>query len=146
MLFGLTDLERGLFDEFRRVQQDLDQAFGALPLRTSIRGGLRAWPPVNIGATPEQVDIYVFAPGMDPASLDISMQENVLSISGKRSEEVPEGTRVLVQERFQGEFQRVLSLPEDVDPDQVDARYHDGVLRITVKRRESSRPRQIQVN
>jgi HSP20 family protein len=50
------------------------------------------------------------------------------------------------RERFDGDFRRVVSLPDDVDPDRVDAKYRDGVLQITVQRREIARPRQITVN
>ena len=45
-----------------------------------------------------------------------------------------------------GEFRRVITLPDDVDPDRVEAKYRDGVLQITVQRREAVRPRQITVN
>ena len=50
------------------------------------------------------------------------------------------------RERFEGEFRRVVTLPDDVDPERVEAKYRDGVLQITVQRRESARPRQITVN
>ncbi|TLY78779.1 MAG: Hsp20/alpha crystallin family protein, partial [Gammaproteobacteria bacterium] len=50
------------------------------------------------------------------------------------------------QERFGGEFRRVISLPEDVDPERVEAKYRDGIVQITVHRRESARPRQIEIH
>ena len=50
------------------------------------------------------------------------------------------------QERFSGSFRRVISLPDDADPAKVDARLNDGLLRISVSKRESSKPRQITVN
>ena len=50
------------------------------------------------------------------------------------------------QERFGGEFRRVMSLPEDVDPDRVQAKYADGIVQISIERRESARPRQIQIH
>jgi HSP20 family protein len=56
-----------------------------------------------------------------------------------------EGADYYRKERFDGAFHRVVNLPDDVDPDQVEAKYRDGVLQITIKRRESSRPRQIEV-
>jgi HSP20 family protein len=49
-------------------------------------------------------------------------------------------------ERFNGNFRRAISLPEDIDPDSIEARYRDGVLQITAKRPETAKPRQIQVN
>jgi len=50
------------------------------------------------------------------------------------------------RERFDGAFRRVLALPEDADPERVEAHYQDGVLQITVQRREAARPRQIEVH
>jgi HSP20 family protein len=50
------------------------------------------------------------------------------------------------QERFGGEFRRVIALPEDVDPDKVEASYRDGIVQITVQRRESTKPRQIEIH
>jgi len=104
------------------------------------------FPPINVGATPERVDVYVFAGGVDPKTLDISMQQNLLIVAGSRKLEVDEAADYYRRERFEGEFRRVITLPDDVDPERVDAKYRDGVLQITVHRRESSRPRQIAVN
>jgi HSP20 family protein len=92
------------------------------------------------------VDVYLFAAGLDPKRLDISMQQNLLVLAGDRKVPVDETADYYRQERFDGEFRRVVTLPDDVDPDRVDATYRDGVLQITVQRREASRPRQITVN
>jgi HSP20 family protein len=53
---------------------------------------------------------------------------------------------VYAQERFAGNFRRVVSLPEDADPDKIQASYQDGILRVTVAKRESSKPRRIEVS
>ena len=74
-----------------------------------------------------------------------SLQQNLLTVSGARTAEVPEGAQAYRRERFGGEFQRVITLPDDVDPDKVDAVYRDGVLHITVQRREEVQPRKIEV-
>ena len=102
------------------------------------------FPPINVGATPEKVDVYLFAAGLDPKSLDISIQQNLLAVSGSRRVTVNEEAEYYRRERFDGDFRRVIQLPDDVDPDRVDAKYRDGVLQITVQRRESARPRQIE--
>jgi len=57
-----------------------------------------------------------------------------------------EKQNVYAQERFAGSFRRVISLPDDADPAKVDASLRDGLLRISVAKRESSKPRQIAVN
>jgi HSP20 family protein len=72
----------------------------------------------------------------------------LLTIAGERQSDLPqESDRVSIYaaERFAGSFKRVLNLPEDVDPASVEARYRDGVLRISVQRRESAQPKRIEV-
>jgi HSP20 family protein len=148
-MFGnlLGNLDTSLFDEFRRLESEMDQLYG----RGSSPAGIRAmrrgtFPPINVGATPERVDVYLFAAGLDPKSLDISIQQNLLAVSGERKVPVDEAADYYRQERFDGEFRRVITLPDDVNPDRVEAKYRDGVVQITVQRREAVRPRQITVN
>ena len=137
----------GLLDEFRRLENQMDQLFGYSPwaagLRTVQRG---TFPPLNVGATPDRVDVYLFAANLDPKSLDLSIQQNLLAVSGSRKVEVKENADYYRRERFDGDFRRVVTLPDDVDPERVEAKYRDGVLQITIQRRESARPRQITVN
>ncbi len=140
--------ESSLFSEVRRLEQELDELLGG---GTSWSSSLRSLPPgtfpaINVGSTDDQVIVYAFAPGIDPKSLDIQMQQNLLSISGRREEGSEQDATYYRQERFRGEFRRVLTLPDDVDPDKVEARYRDGIVEITLKRRESTKPRQIAVH
>jgi HSP20 family protein len=139
--------ESSLFSEVRRLEQELDDLLGG---GTSWSSSIRSLPPgtfpaINVGSTDDQVTVYVFAPGIDPRSLDIQMQQNLLSISGKREETPEKGATFYRQERFRGEFRRALTLPEDVDPEKVEAKYRDGIVEITVQRREAAKPRQISI-
>ena len=148
-MFGslFSGFDTSLFDEFRRLESEMDQLFGRGSLPAGIRAMRRGtFPPINVGATPERVDVYLFAASLDPKSLDISIQQNLLAVSGERKVPFDEAADYYRQERFDGEFRRVITLPDDVDPDRVEARYRDGVLQITVQRREAARPRQITVN
>ncbi len=145
-MFGFLTPEVGLFEQLQRLQRDMDDAFGIWAGPANIRAVAQgAWPAINVGTTAKQVDVYLFAAGLDSKKLDISIQNNTLSISGKRQIEVPKADNYYLQERFSGEFRRVLSLPTDVDPNKVDATYTNGVLHITVQRSEASKPKQIQV-
>ena len=83
--------------------------------------------------------------GIDPKSLDISIQQNLLTVAGRREIPTEERATYYRQERFGGEFHRVIALPEDIDPDRVHARYQDGIVQIGVERREAARPRQIEI-
>jgi HSP20 family protein len=144
--FGFTD--SSLFGDLRRLEQELDDLLGA---GTPWSGGIRSLPPgtfpaVNVGSTDDQVTVYVFAPGVEPKALDIQLQQNVLSVSGRRDVPEEKSATYYRQERFGGEFRRVLTLPDDVDPDKVEAVYRDGIVQIGVKRRESAKPRQIEIH
>ncbi len=148
-MFGspFGSLDTTLFDEFRRLEGELDQLFGRAASPAGIRSVRRgAFPPLNVGSTPERVDVYLFAAGLDPKSLDISIQQNLLVVAGDRKLPVEEAADYYRRERFEGGFRRVVTLPDDADPDRVEAKYRDGVLQITVQRREAARPRQISVN
>ena len=146
MFRSLTSYDGALFDEFRRMEREMENLFGAGTWPNSIRSVAKGtYPPINIGSTPEQVDVYLFAAGLNTASLDISIQKNLLTIDGERRPITEAGARFYRKERFDDAFHRVVTLPEDVDPDQVEASYRDGVLRITVQRREAARARQIEI-
>lgn len=136
-----------LFDEFRRLENQMDQVFGYSPWPTGIRSVQRgSFPPLNVGATADRVDVYLFAANLDPKSLDLSIQQTLLAVSGSRKVEVNEKADYYRRERFDGDFRRVVTLPDDIDPERVEAKYRDGVVHITIQRRESARPRQITVN
>src|SRR6478752_255301 len=84
--FGIP--EGSLFSEVRRLEQELDELLGGA---TSWSSGIRSlpagtFPAINVGSNDEQITVYVFAAGVDPKSLDIQLQQNLLSISGVRQE------------------------------------------------------------
>jgi HSP20 family protein len=135
-----------VFDQFRRLQEEMDELFGQWSAPMGIRSLPRgSFPAVNVGASPDRLEVYVFIPGVDPKRLDISVQQNLLTLSGERNIAPDEKANYYRQERFSGEFRRAITLPEDVATDGVDAQYRDGVLQITIPRREQAQPRQIQV-
>jgi len=129
-----------------RLQREMAQAYDMSP---SIRGfGRGGYPALNVGGTPQSVEIYAFAPGLDPARIEVNLDRGVLTIEGQREPDLPksdEKTALHINERFTGRFRRVVSLPDDVDPSAVSAEYRDGVLHLSVKRRESAQPRRIEV-
>jgi HSP20 family protein len=146
-MFGSVYSESPLLAQFRRLEEELDEVFGSA---TSWTGGIRSLPPgtfpaINVGSTEDSVTVYLFAPGIDPRKLDISIQQNLLTVTGQREVPRDENASYYRQERFGGEFRRALSLPDDVDPDRVEASYRDGIVQITVRRRESAKPRQIAI-
>ncbi|TAN09237.1 MAG: Hsp20/alpha crystallin family protein [Burkholderiaceae bacterium] len=147
MLSLWSSFDTSLLDDFRRLERQFDRHFARAASSAGIRAVQRGtFPPVNVGVTPEQVDVYLFAAGVDPKSLDLSIEQNLLVVAGNRGITVDDEADYYRRERFDGDFRRAIPLPEDVDPDRVNALYRDGVVRITVQRREVARPRQITVN
>lgn len=136
-----------VFAELDRLQREIEQT---LDLGPSIRGlGRGGFPALNVGSTPHSVEMYAFVPGLDPASIDVQLEHGVLTIAGERADDLSSAQQqatVQINERFAGRFKRVVSLPDDIDPESVSAQYRDGVLHVTVARREATQPRRISVH
>ena len=131
--------------EMDRVRREVQSLFGQVP---SIRGGGGGYPALNVGSTPESVEIFAFAAGLDPAKINVDVERGVLTLSGEREPDLPseKAQAVLhVKERSTGPFSRAISLPDDLDANQVDAKYADGVLHVSIKRRASSQPRRVEI-
>lgn len=137
---------RDMFAELDRLQKQMQQAFDLSPsIRGIARGG---FPALNVGSTPQSVEIFAFAPGVDPASIEVNIERGVLTIAGERKSDLPgkdEKAAVHIDERFSGRFRRVVSLPDDVDSNEAEAKYADGVLRISIKRRLAAQARRITI-
>ena len=146
---SLTTFSGDLFAELDAMQRHIGRAFGIGDWPSSIRAAARgAFPAVNMGTTEDAVEIYAFAPGLDPAQIDVSIDKGLLAISGERKSELPEQTDQLhlyAKERFEGAFRRVVSLPEDADSTCVQATYTNGVLHIVIPKREGTKPRRVEV-
>lgn len=136
-----------VFSEIDRLQREMQQSFSASPsIRGLARGG---FPAMNVGGTPQSVEIYAFAPGVDPASIEVNIENGVLTIEGERKDAMPaadDKATIHISERFNGRFRRVVTLPDDVDPNAVEARCRDGVVHISIKRREAAQPRRITIH
>ena len=136
-----------LFGGIDRLQQQMASVFGGFS--TSLRAArLGAFPEINIGSTDDTIEIVAFAPGLDPAQLDVSIDKGLLIISGERKNlerSRNDEVRSYVQERFSGSFRRMIELPQQADPDKVEARYTNGCLTISVGKLEASKPRAITV-
>ncbi len=130
--------------ELDRLQNEVHNTFRLSPsIRGMARGG---FPAMNVGGTPQSVEIYAFAPGIEPASLDVQIEKGVLTIAGERQRQAPPADATMhIDERFDGRFRRVVSLPDDIDANAVEARYSDGVLRISIGRKQSAQPRRITI-
>jgi HSP20 family protein len=158
MYESMLNFPGAAFGDFARLRRELDDWFGAGGPPSNIRSvAPGTFPAINIGNTPASVEIYAFAPGIDPSKVEVVVDRGVLTLSGERTSQLPDGNggngaeandkkvTVYSRERVGGRFRRAISLPEDVDAAQVSATYRDGVLRISVPRRESAQPKRINI-
>ncbi len=149
MYASLLNHPSSLFGQFERLRRDLDDVFGVSSLPSSIRSvSAGTLPAINVGRTSTSIEVYVFAPGLDAAKIDVSLDRGVLHIAGERPSAIPADDaklQVYTRERGSGSFSRAISLPDDVDPGQVNASYRDGVLQVSIARREAAQPKRITV-
>lgn len=140
-LFNLPD---NLFNDLEQLQRQLNGRSIVSNIRPVARG---TFPAINLGSTSTSVEVYAFVPGVDASTLDIQMDKNLLTLQGERNLEVPNDDKATVyaQERFSGKFKRVITLPEDVDVNKVSATCKDGVLHISIARREETLPKRIEI-
>lgn len=134
--------------DFQRLYDQLDDLFGVgrpAAIRSVAPG---AFPAINVGNTPENVEVYAFAPGLDASKLEVTVDRGVLTLAGERPATLPSAdgkVNVYSRERVGGAFRRAISLPDDADPSKVDASYRDGVLHITIARRNPPAPTRIAI-
>ena len=134
------------FRDLLALQERLNRGFEAN--RQTGEEQLGTWAPaVDIYETEKEIVLKADLPGMNLADVDISLNNNVLSVRGERKfeKDVKEDNYHRV-ERTYGNFVRTFTLPNTVNADQIEASYENGVLRITMPKREEARPKQIKVN
>ncbi|MHB8764023.1 MAG: Hsp20/alpha crystallin family protein [Deferrisomatales bacterium] len=140
------------FREVDRLRQEMDRIFegarppGQRPLVFLPAAGARQYPRLNVAETEGGYLVEALAPGVDPETLDVSVKESVLTISGEKK--APEGVGPEAfhrSERAAGRFVRTLDLPADVDAAGVKAAYTEGILQVTLPRAEAAKPRRIAI-
>lgn len=140
-------LRRGDLDMLRR----LDNIFS---LMNNVRGQSvrpfwtesRLFPLMNIKDKTEAFEVSTEIPGMKIEDVELKIEGETLTIKGERkSEELPEGASFHRREIFTGAFQRSLTLPTKVDPENVSATYRNGILVISLSKEKKSVPKQITI-
>jgi HSP20 family protein len=139
-LNGFNDL----FQEMTRFQEEFGRLFGRSGFGAGRFAG--AGPAVNLWADENALYVEVDLPGVDAEKFDISVVEgNRLTIKGERPVVDLPNAVWHRQERGYGTFTRELTLPTLVDADKVEARYENGVLKLTLPKAEAAKPRKITV-
>jgi HSP20 family protein len=135
-----------LMNQFR---QDMDKFFDHYDRQSEDQSAIAtsAWlPAVDIKEEAQQFVIQADIPGVDPKDIELSMENAVLTIKGERqSENQDEGKNYKRVERTSGSFYRRFSLPDTADPEKISANGKNGVLQISIPKRELAKPRKITV-
>lgn len=141
------------FNPFRDldiIARDFERLLGGDLFRAGVPGvrAGAALPPVNIHETEDAFLLEAELPGVDPATIDISVLRNHVTIGAERKAPtwIGEGDKLVRSERFQGKFSRTVELRSEIEEDRVSAEFKHGVLRVTLPKAASARPRKIAIN
>ena len=107
--------------------------------------GQNAAMPLDVVRHDSDVTLRLDVPGVDPDSIEVTVDRGVLSVSVKRQEERTENDKFFVRERTMGTFTRRLRLPENLNAEAVEASYDHGVLEVRIPVLEQAKPRKIEV-
>lgn len=108
-------------------------------------GGRPTWPKMTLNDTGSAFVLTAYVPGLTEQDVQVSIHQDVLTVSGERKGDRPEGYTVHRQERPALKFSRSFALPHRVDADQVAAELKNGVLTVTLNKAAEAKPRQITV-
>ena len=124
------------FDPFRELDR-LTQAFG-----TGVRPVAM---PMDAYRQGDHFVVHFDLPGVDPSSIDLTVEKNVLTVSASRQWQQADDQQVLVSERPQGSFSRQLFLGESLDANRIQASYDNGVLTVRIPVAEQAKPRKVEI-
>lgn len=129
------------FDPFRDLDRLTEQALGAQA------GSARAprFMPMDLYRSGDHYVLHADLPGIDPGSIDLSVDAGNLTIRAERSARPDESVQWMASERFSGRYMRQLSLGDDIDASRIQATYNNGVLTVSIPVAERAKPRRIEV-
>lgn len=148
-MFNLSREPWSPFREIERLQEELNRAFDSTlrPWGDGSTGLLDsgAGPAVDIYESHDELIVRADMPGMKKEDIEITVQGEMLTIRGERKEPRLEAAEEIREERSFGVFSRAFTLPAGVDASNVKAVYQNGVLELTLRKREEAKPKKIQI-
>jgi HSP20 family protein len=139
-----------LFRELESITRDMDhmlRGFGfgrALEPSFATALGSRNYPRINLREDGDNLYVEALLPGVDAKSLDMTVLQNTLTLDGERKNGI-ENVSWHRRERGVGRFLRTIDLPAEIDVDQVEADYRDGVLTVTLPKAATAKPKRIEI-
>ena len=140
----LIERRENFFKPFRELQREIDRVFDDF-----FRGSKQDtsfFPAVDVYETPDSVVVEVEAPGMKKEDIKITIEDDVLRIHGeKKLEKENKDKNYYIVERSYGTFERAFKLPEYVDTEKIKAKFENGVLKISLPKKEEEKKKVIDV-
>jgi HSP20 family protein len=130
------------YDSFRDFDRLAAQLLGGA---AGASGGPRSFP-MDAYRRGDRFFVHLDLPGVDPRSIDLTCEQNVLTVQAERRFETREEDQLVVNERAQGTFSRQLFLSDNLDLDRIEANYENGVLTLQLPVAEQAKPRRIEVS
>ena len=132
------------FDPFT---QEFDR-FAQRVFGTTNGGAVTRWSvmPMDAIRSKDEVVLRFDLPGIDPESIEVTVDKGVLTVSARRAEEYAEGENPFIRERRMGSFARRVRLSDAVDTEKIDASYNDGVLSVRLPLLEKAQPRKVEIH
>jgi HSP20 family protein len=132
-------------DRMMSLNRALDQAFNA-----ALTSDTRVWvPAIDVVEKKDAYLLYAELPGVDASAVDISFEQNVLTLKGNKASSIETGNdgevRVYAAERITGSFERSIRLPEFVDSENIQAEFVNGLLKVTVPKARAAQHRKIEI-
>ena len=137
---------RESWEPFRDLERQVDRLLESLPFPFPVIRFERQYPPVNLYELDDEYLLTAELPGTSSENLELTVSGGVLTLKGKRA--APAGVtdeHFRRHERFWGNWERALNVPERVQEEKVSAEFTDGILRIHLPKAPETKPRQIQV-
>lgn len=142
---------RNPFHELERLQKEMNRIFD-LTLPSGIGADTSLWdglwsPAVDVLDRKNEIVVRAELPGLSKDELDVTIENNVLLISGEKKQELEKNEHdVIRSERYYGSFRRAFTLPTSVDPEKVEAKFDKGVLELKIAKKEEAKTKQIKIN
>lgn len=125
------------YDPFRELDRWTQHMFGPM--------GRSQVMPMDAYRRGDRFMVHFDLPGVDPDTIELTIEKNVLTVKAERSWPTEEGDELLVTERAQGSFSRQLFLSDSLDADRIEARYDQGVLTLRIPVAEAAKPRKVTI-
>lgn len=138
---------RDPFRDLLNLQGEMTRLFGRAYGSDEAEGARTSWaPPIDIYETADAYRVVAELPGFNPDEVDVTVNEGTLTIKGERKfyNEVNEESFHRIERRF-GAFQRLVSLPQQVQAEKVEASFDKGVLTVSIPKAEQAKPRRIEI-